>query len=173
MELNRQVSRRLHEEHMATLALWNRFEQAMATSARTWPAAAEDPEIATLIREGIRRMHDEDEEVFFYLTVHNENYAHPAIPAGDDVRDGIIRGMYRFRAAAGGSTHGSGTNRRYPFRRKSAPMATPTMPMVMRMVGPMRSASQPDGNWAAAAGRENDDVTMADCVMLRLNSLWM
>ena len=50
MELNRQVSRRLHEEHMATLALWNRFEQAMATSARTWPAAAEDPEIATLIR---------------------------------------------------------------------------------------------------------------------------
>jgi hemerythrin-like domain-containing protein len=35
---------------MATLAQWNRFEQAMAASTRAWPAAAEDPEIASLIR---------------------------------------------------------------------------------------------------------------------------
>jgi len=35
MDFNRQISRRLHEEHQATLALWNRFEQA--AGARTWP----------------------------------------------------------------------------------------------------------------------------------------
>jgi DUF438 domain-containing protein len=50
MEFDRQVSRRLHEEHMATLALWSRFEQTMAAGARAWPAAAESPEIASLIR---------------------------------------------------------------------------------------------------------------------------
>jgi hemerythrin-like domain-containing protein len=50
MELNRQVTRRLHEDHVATLALWNRFEQAMAASARAWPAAAEELEIASLLR---------------------------------------------------------------------------------------------------------------------------
>ncbi|MDA0365518.1 MAG: pyruvate dehydrogenase (acetyl-transferring), homodimeric type [Chloroflexi bacterium] len=59
-------------------------------------------EIAVLIREGIRRMHDENEDVFYYLTVHNENYVHPPKPADGDVtvNEGIIRGMYRFRAAA-------------------------------------------------------------------------
>jgi pyruvate dehydrogenase E1 component len=60
-------------------------------------------EIAEIIRHGIERMHDRDEDVFFYLTVHNENYAHPPMPADDPdgvpVREGIIRGMYRFRAA--------------------------------------------------------------------------
>jgi pyruvate dehydrogenase E1 component len=56
-------------------------------------------EIAVIIREGIRRMHDADEDVFYYLTVHNENYVHPPMPAGEGVREGIIRGMYRFRAA--------------------------------------------------------------------------
>ncbi len=66
-------------------------------------------EIAEIIRHGIERMHDHDEDVFFYLTVHNENYAHPAMPGDDDaardaVRAGIIRGMYRFRAAEGGES---------------------------------------------------------------------
>ena len=37
MDFNRQISRRLHEEHEATLALWNRFEQAVAARARAWP----------------------------------------------------------------------------------------------------------------------------------------
>jgi len=52
-------------------------------------------EIAVIIREGIRRMHDENEDVFYYLTVANENYAQPPMPG--DVRDGILRGLYRFR----------------------------------------------------------------------------
>ena len=56
-------------------------------------------EIAVIVREGIRRMHEQNEDVYFYLTVGNENYVQPPMPAGDDVRDGIIRGIYRFRAA--------------------------------------------------------------------------
>jgi hemerythrin-like domain-containing protein len=47
--MTRQVSRRLHEEHMATLALWNRFEQATAARARAWPPVAEDSDIASLL----------------------------------------------------------------------------------------------------------------------------
>jgi len=50
MESNRQVNRRLHEEHMATLALWNQFEQTMLARANAWPPAAEDAEIARLLR---------------------------------------------------------------------------------------------------------------------------
>ena len=50
MDFNRQISRRLHEEHEATLALWNRFEQAVAARARAWPPQADDTEFATLLR---------------------------------------------------------------------------------------------------------------------------
>ena len=56
-------------------------------------------EIATIIREGIRRMHELREPVFYYLTVTNEPYPQPPLP--DGVSEGIIRGMYRFRAAEG------------------------------------------------------------------------
>ena len=56
-------------------------------------------EIAVILREGIRRMHDEDEDVFYYLTLGNEAYAHPRLPPGDDVRDGILKGMYLVRPA--------------------------------------------------------------------------
>ncbi|MGA7966950.1 MAG: pyruvate dehydrogenase (acetyl-transferring), homodimeric type [Gammaproteobacteria bacterium] len=50
-------------------------------------------EMAVIVREGIRRMHVEQEHVFFYITAMNENYAHPPMPEG--VEDGIIRGMYK------------------------------------------------------------------------------
>ena len=56
-------------------------------------------EIAVILREGIRRMHDEDEDVFYYLTLGNEAYAHPRLPPGDDVREGILKGMYLVRPA--------------------------------------------------------------------------
>ena len=55
-------------------------------------------EIAVIIEDGIRRMYKEGESVFYYVTVMNENYAMPPMPEG--VRDGILKGMYRFRAAA-------------------------------------------------------------------------
>jgi pyruvate dehydrogenase E1 component len=51
-------------------------------------------ELAVIIRDGIRRMYEEQEEIFYYVTIHNENYVMPAMP--DGVNDGIIKGMYRF-----------------------------------------------------------------------------
>src|SRR6202021_3642286 len=55
-------------------------------------------EIAVIIQDGIRRMYKEGENAFYYITVMNEPYAMPAMPG--DVKDGILRGMYRFRASA-------------------------------------------------------------------------
>jgi len=52
-------------------------------------------ELAVIIRDGIERMYQNHEEIFYYITVYNENYAMPAMP--DGVEDGIIRGMYRFK----------------------------------------------------------------------------
>jgi pyruvate dehydrogenase E1 component len=54
-------------------------------------------EIAVIIQEGIRRMYKEGENIFYYITVMNEPYAMPAMPG--DVKDGILKGMYRFREA--------------------------------------------------------------------------
>jgi pyruvate dehydrogenase E1 component len=55
-------------------------------------------EIAVIIEDGIRRMYVEQESVFYYLTVMNEQYAMPPMPEG--VRDGILKGLYKFRASA-------------------------------------------------------------------------
>ncbi|MDQ3267226.1 MAG: pyruvate dehydrogenase (acetyl-transferring), homodimeric type [Pseudomonadota bacterium] len=51
-------------------------------------------ELAVIIQDGMRRMYQEQEDVFYYLTVMNENYAHPAMPEGAETD--IIRGMYLF-----------------------------------------------------------------------------
>jgi pyruvate dehydrogenase E1 component len=56
-------------------------------------------ELAVIIREGIRRMYENQEDVFYYLTLMNENYAHPPMPEGDEIKDGILKGMYLFKAA--------------------------------------------------------------------------
>ncbi len=55
-------------------------------------------EIAVIIQDGIRRMYEKQEDVFYYLTLMNENYAHPHMPDGDGVREGILRGMYKLKA---------------------------------------------------------------------------
>jgi pyruvate dehydrogenase E1 component len=55
-------------------------------------------ELAVIIRDGIERMYQNHEEIFYYITVYNENFAMPDMP--DGVEDGIIRGMYRFRQSA-------------------------------------------------------------------------
>ncbi len=57
-------------------------------------------EIAVIIQDGIRRMYQEMEDRFYYLTVYNENYAQPAMPEG--IHDGILRGIYRYKQAEGG-----------------------------------------------------------------------
>ena len=56
-------------------------------------------EVAVIVQDGLRRMYAEQEDVFYYLTVMNENYQHPGMPEGreDEVREGIIRGMYLLR----------------------------------------------------------------------------
>ncbi|WP_053214551.1 pyruvate dehydrogenase (acetyl-transferring), homodimeric type [Pseudomonas sp. Q12-87] len=53
-------------------------------------------ELAVIIQDGMRRMYAENEDVFYYITVLNENYAHPAMPEG--VEHGILKGMYRLSA---------------------------------------------------------------------------
>jgi pyruvate dehydrogenase E1 component len=56
-------------------------------------------EIAVIVREGIRRMFENQEDVFYYLTVGNENYVQPPLPDDrrDEIKEGIVRGIYRFR----------------------------------------------------------------------------
>jgi pyruvate dehydrogenase E1 component len=54
-------------------------------------------EIAVIIQDGIRRMYKDGENIFYYITLMNEPYAMPPMPG--DVKDGILRGMYKFRAS--------------------------------------------------------------------------
>ncbi|MBX3715859.1 MAG: pyruvate dehydrogenase (acetyl-transferring), homodimeric type [Burkholderiales bacterium] len=71
---------------------------SMIPNCRSW-----DPtyayEVAVIIQDGLRRMVEEQEDVFYYITVMNENYAHPALPEG--AREGILRGMYRLPGGGG------------------------------------------------------------------------
>ncbi|KVU77547.1 pyruvate dehydrogenase (acetyl-transferring), homodimeric type [Burkholderia ubonensis] len=56
-------------------------------------------ELAVIIQDGLRRMVQDQEDVYYYITVMNENYEHPAIPQGEHVAADIIKGMYAFRKA--------------------------------------------------------------------------
>ena len=49
-------------------------------------------ELAVIIQDGLRRMYEEQDDVFYYITLMNENYEHPAMPSGAE--EGIVRGMY-------------------------------------------------------------------------------
>jgi pyruvate dehydrogenase E1 component len=66
--------------------------------------AAYDPayayEIGVIVQDGLRRMYQENQDLFYYLTVYNENYPQPPMPEG--VREGIVRGAYRYKAAEKG-----------------------------------------------------------------------
>ena len=70
-------------------------------------------EVAVIIQDGLRRMMKDQEDVYYYITLMNENYPHPAIPAGAE--DGIRRGMYLLRESTANKTDtkvqllGSGT----------------------------------------------------------------
>jgi pyruvate dehydrogenase E1 component len=54
-------------------------------------------ELAVIVQDGLRRMYVEQEDVFYYITVMNENYEHPALPEG--VEKDILKGMYLFQSA--------------------------------------------------------------------------
>jgi pyruvate dehydrogenase E1 component len=60
-------------------------------------------EIAVLICDGMRRMFEEGEEIFYYLCLYNEDYPMPPMPAG--VEEGIIQGLYKFKAGPAGAKH--------------------------------------------------------------------
>jgi pyruvate dehydrogenase E1 component len=56
-------------------------------------------EIAVIIQDGIKRMYIDQESIFYYLTVTNEPLPMPEMPSGEGVREGILRGLYRFKAS--------------------------------------------------------------------------
>jgi len=55
-------------------------------------------ELAVIIADGLRRMFVEQEDIYYYLSLYNENYAMPPMPAG--VEDGILKGLYKFKPGA-------------------------------------------------------------------------
>jgi pyruvate dehydrogenase E1 component len=65
-------------------------------------------EVAVIVQDGLRRMFAEQEDVFYYITLMNENYPHPGLPDDrrDQVVEGIKRGMYLLRSTGEGSTDG-------------------------------------------------------------------
>ena len=67
-------------------------------------------EIAVIVQDGIRRMYQEQEDVFYYLTLGNENYAMPPMPQG--AAEGILKGIYRLR---GGQAAGKGWHKAQIF----------------------------------------------------------
>ena len=56
-------------------------------------------EIAIIIQDGIKRMYVDQESIFYYLTVTNEPLPMPAMPEGNEVRHGVLQGLYRFKAS--------------------------------------------------------------------------
>jgi pyruvate dehydrogenase E1 component len=68
-------------------------------------------EVAVIVQDGMRRMYADQEDVYYYLTLMNENYEHPAMPEGAEA--GIVKGMYQLKAGGAGELRvqlgGSGT----------------------------------------------------------------
>jgi pyruvate dehydrogenase E1 component len=60
-------------------------------------------EIATIVADGMKRMYAEGQEVFYYITLYNENYAQPPMPEG--VSEGILKGLYKFQAGPANKKH--------------------------------------------------------------------
>jgi pyruvate dehydrogenase E1 component len=78
---------------------------SLVLSSTVPTCASYDPayafEIAIIVQDGIRRMYQEGEDRFYYITLYNENYAMPPMPA-DFKPEAVLKGIYKFRAAAKG-----------------------------------------------------------------------
>ncbi|HMH15016.1 MAG TPA: pyruvate dehydrogenase (acetyl-transferring), homodimeric type [Edaphobacter sp.] len=59
-------------------------------------------ELAVVVQDGIRRMYEKGEDLFYYITMYNEDYTMPAMPEGS--AEGILRGIYKLKPAAGEAT---------------------------------------------------------------------
>jgi pyruvate dehydrogenase E1 component len=57
-------------------------------------------ELGVIVEDGLRRMYGNDEDIFYYITLYNEAYTHPAMPDGST--EGIVRGLYRWAGAPEG-----------------------------------------------------------------------
>src|SRR3989304_1580434 len=60
-------------------------------------------EVAVIIRDGLKRVYTDGEDIFYYLTLYNQDYPMPAMPSG--VEDGILRGLYLYRGAVQQAKH--------------------------------------------------------------------
>ncbi len=54
-------------------------------------------ELAVIFREGLKRMYEKRENIFYYITTMNENYSHPEMPKEKNIEENILKGMYRFK----------------------------------------------------------------------------
>src|SRR5436305_504017 len=63
-------------------------------------------EVIVIVRDGMRRMMEEQEDVYYYVTLMNENYPHPAMPAGAE--EGIVKGVYLLQEGASAGKSGKG-----------------------------------------------------------------
>jgi pyruvate dehydrogenase E1 component len=54
-------------------------------------------ELAVIIQDGIRRMYEKNEDLFYYITIYNEFYPQPPMPQQEGVREGILRGIYKYQ----------------------------------------------------------------------------
>ena len=61
-------------------------------------------ELATIVKDGIYRMYEKGENIFYYITVTNENYAMPLMP--ENVMGGILKGMYRYQKSGKAASKG-------------------------------------------------------------------
>jgi len=79
---------------------------SLVLSSTVPTCASYDPayvyEVAVIIQDGMRRMYEKNENLFYYITLYNEDYPMPDMPEG--CREGILRGIYKFKAAAGKAT---------------------------------------------------------------------
>ena len=62
-------------------------------------------ELAVIVADGLKRMYAESEDIFYYISVHNEDYDHPAMPEDPAVVDGILKGMYKCKPGKAGLKH--------------------------------------------------------------------
>ncbi|MEZ6068308.1 MAG: pyruvate dehydrogenase (acetyl-transferring), homodimeric type [Planctomycetaceae bacterium] len=60
-------------------------------------------ELAVILQDGLRRMYGDGEDIFYYVSVYNEAYEMPGLPQQDGVKEGILRGMYKFNSTDSGN----------------------------------------------------------------------
>jgi len=120
MEFDRQISRRLHEEHRATIDLWGRLEQALATRARSWPPTGLDPDLdsalracaAALAQEVSRHFAFEEAELFPRLAAAGEgDIAELLAEEHEAIRSAAAQFSQLLTVAASGSLDASGWQR--------------------------------------------------------------